>query len=292
MDKKMTYRCLRFLGFGIIVLSLAVSGLAKAKKPCESFWPEEPVIIDGMNIDWQDIQLEQHDKLKIEYGFKNDDRYLYAVFTFNDLNFLSSIDSSGMTLWLNNTRKKKKNYGIKFKRQMITPERFIAILESQRGPLPEEQKKEMMKRKFFTIYLNGVVEKDPETMIPIKVASDQAPAFKVSQTPQMMVYEFRIPLKNEEGQVVGIGTSPGGEIVVCFEWGGMTPEVKAEMIKKRGYRGSSATGGVSSDMPGSDESEGVSDSGIQEPSTAGQFARMKAPKKYSIWVPLKLAEKK
>jgi hypothetical protein len=176
---------------------------------------------------------------------------------------------------------------------MITPDHFIALLERQHGPLPENKKIEIKKKKFYTIYQNGVVNKGSDAVIPIKVASAQAPAFNVSQTGEAMTFEFRIPLLNEEGKVVGIGTNPGETIVAGFEWGGMTKEYKDMMTKKHGTRqGVSSKGGVSTEMPGSDEAGEIGGSSSTGGSTRTRFARASVPKKYSFFASIKLAEKK
>ena len=288
MNNKRIFRC---FVFSLLVLSLTLSLFSK-KTVNESVWADNPVIVDGKNAEWQDVQPLAKEKMKIDYAFKNDNHYLYVLFTFKDPQFMSSLSSSGITLWLSNKGKKKKKYGVKFLRRMITADHFIAILEKQHGPLPDEKKAEIKKKKAYSIYQNGVVNKDSETVIPIKVASAQAPAFKVSQGPGTVIYEFRVPLQNVEGKIVGIGTTPGADIAVGFEWGGMTPQVKAMLSKKYGTpRGRSSKGGVSESMPGSDEME----SGGSARTGGGvraQYPRSAIPKKHVIWEFIKLAEKK
>lgn len=289
MNSKRIFRC---FVFSILMLSLTLSVFSK-KVVNESVWTEKPVVVDGQGTDWQDVQAFQKEKMQIDYAFKNDDNYLYVLFRFNDFKYLSTINSTGVTVWLDSNGKKKKKYGVKFLRRVITPEHFIALIERQRGPLPEAQKTEIKKKKSYTIYQNGVVNKGSDVVVPIKVASAQAPAFKITQTREAMTYEFRIPLPNEEGKVVGIGTKPGDEIAVGFEWGGMTKEYK-EMLKKR-YRtqgGGSSKGGVSTEMPGSDEASEIGASIGRGPTSRAGTARSRTPKRYDFFASVKLAEKK
>jgi len=49
---------------------------------------------------------------------------------------------------------------------------------------------------------------------------------------EMVTYEFRIPLKKGEGQLVGIGTEPGKILKIGFEWGGLTEELKKEEMAR------------------------------------------------------------
>lgn len=272
-----------------LVVGLSILGLAK-KKVIDSYWTDVPVAIDGMNPEWQDIETIDDGKLGIQYAFKNDAENLYLMFAFTSPTSLSSIESSGITIWLNPDLKKKRVYGIKFQRKMVSPEFFIALLEKQQGPLSDTDKNEIKKRPAYTIFQNGVVNKDTDVVIPIQVAIEQAPAFKMFQSPQMRTYEFKIPLKNVAGQVVGIGAEPGKVIMIGFEWGGMTKEIKAEMIKKRGYVSDSSSAGVSSDLPGAGEADGVGDPSDEGPSA--YFASMRGPKRYNVWAQIKIAEKK
>ena len=274
---------------GYLVAGLSILGFAK-KKVIDSYWIDAPVAIDGMNPEWQDIETIADGKLGIKYAFKNDADNLYVMFAFTSPVSLSSIESSGITIWLNTDLKKKRVYGIKFQRKMVTAEFFIALLEKQQGPLSDTDKNEIKKRPAYTIFQNGVVNKDTDVVIPIQVAAEQAPAFKMYQGPQMRTYEFKIPLKNVAGQVVGIGVEPGKEMMIGFEWGGMTKEIKAEMIKKRGYVSSSSSDGVSSDLPGAGESDGIGDPSDSEP--YAHFASMRGPKRYNVWAQIKIAEKK
>jgi len=285
-------RIFRWFVFSILMLSLTLSVFSKEEVNA-SVWTESAVVVDGQGTDWQDVQPFEKKKMKIDYAFKNDNNYLYVLFRLNDFEYLSTINSSGVTVWLNSDGKTKKKYGVKFLRRVITADHFIALIERQRGPLPEAQKAEIKKKESYTIYQNGVVNKGSDVVVPIKVASAQAPAFMVSQTREAMIFEFRIPLPNEEGKVVGIGTKPGEEIAVGFEWGGLTKEYKDAMTKKPGTRrGVSSKGGVSEEMPGSDEAGEIGASAGSGPSSRAAFARASTPKRYSFFSVVKLAEKK
>ena len=241
-----------------LILVTASNSMAKKNIP-QSIWTKNPLKIDGSSSDWTDVQINKVKKYSIDYAFKNNSNYLYIIFTFKESKFLSSINSSGMTIWLNNKGKKKKRYGIKFLKRRITPEAFIQLVEKKHGKLAEDKKAEIKKRKFYTINQSGIVNKESENPIPINLAAEQAPAFQVKPAAGMMSYEFKIPLQNIEGKITGIGTSPGEKIALGFEWGGLTKELREAYSRQRGYTSSSsAKGGVSSSIPGSGEMEGTS----------------------------------
>ena len=296
-----------------IILMLPLNSFSK-KKIHESSWINNPLKVDGSSDDWKDIKLNELKKYKIDYAFRNDSKNLYIVLVFKDFKFLSTIRFSGITVWLNSVNKKSKTYGIKMQKRMITPEAFIALVEKKHGPLSEKQKNDLKKRRFYSIYRSGIISKKDEAPVPIKLASDKSPSFRVNLSKNTMIYEFRIPMAKIEGEVAGIGTIPGKKIMIGFEWGGMTKEIIELRKKKRSEdRSSDSKEGVSSTMPGSSEFGGgrIMDAGAQpsqvsnhpyfdqvSPSHAGpSYPYTKKlidtinPKRYSIWMSIKLALK-
>ena len=241
-----------------LILTVCHPSFSKMEK-FESKWGVLSVEIDGLRDDWSGDVLKFEKKVAIDYAFKNDSDYLYVLFIFKDPKFLSSINQTGMTLWFNVEGKKEKNCGIKFQRKMVTAEVLISLLEKKFGPLPEEKKKEIKSKPTYMLNLNEVIDK--KSRISGVSAGPSASVFKSMRGNNMMTYEFRIPLRRAEGQSVGIGTELGKNVKVGFEWGGMTKEMKAEMMKRRAERGS----------------RGMSWRGV--------------PKKYSFWVDVRLAQK-
>ncbi len=109
-----------------MVLALCISGFSKEKK-VEGIWASIPVIIDGSNSEWINGPFIFEKKVKVDYAFRNDSENLYVLFIFKDTKYLSSIDQTGMTLWLNTEGKKKKDYGIKFQRKIVSAEDYISF---------------------------------------------------------------------------------------------------------------------------------------------------------------------
>jgi hypothetical protein len=263
-----------------MILALCVPGFSKDKK-VESIWATAPVNIDGSKDDWTGDTLTLEKKVKVDYGFRNDSDNLYVLFIFNDPKFLSTINQAGMTLWLDTQGKKKKDYGIKFRTKMISADTYIALIEKEVGPLPEEKKKEIKATPSYRIYQNEVIDKKSEDFVI--TGGPAAPSYKAKRGKDMMIYEFRIPLKKGEGQPVGIGTEPGKMIKIGFEWGGLTKEMREERTKRLGER--SAQGRVRS-ATGQATQERRVGSGSAELSSIRRGA-----KRYSFWVDLSLAQK-
>lgn len=272
----------------VMILALVVPGQAK-KKALSSAWTEQPLKIDGSSADWGEDGFVKYEKYQIDRAFRNDGDYLYIIFTFKDPKFMSTINSSGMTVWLNNRAKKKKRYGIKFLKRRISPDTFIRMIEKKHGPLPTEKKEEIRKKEFYTIYQSGVVNKDDEQPLPIQLGSGQSPAFRVKPGQGTMTYEFRIPLEKLEGKTSGIGTTPGQTIALGFQWGGLTKEMREARAQQRGYESSSGRGGVSDNIPGGH------DAGAAGLTTGGDTRGIRVrggPKQYTLWTMVQLAEAK
>lgn len=274
-----------------MIIFMTSSAMAK-KNILQSNWTDKPVTIDGLTSDWSDVKNHEVKKYHIDYAFKNNIDSLYIIYTFKDPKFLSSISSSGMTVWLDNKGKKSKRYGIKFLKRQITPETFIKIIEKKQGSLTSKQKEEIKKRKFYTINQSGIVNKKNENPIPINLDAEQAPSFQVKSSSGTTVFEFKIPLQKIEGKISGIGTSPGGKIAVGFEWGGLTKELRKTYSRQRGYTSSDSSGqGVSENIPGGDEMEGAS-SFSDGSGGVRRIPGHRGPKKYSFWTTLQLATEK
>lgn len=269
-----------------IILAVSFLGFSK-KQTVESRWTALPLKIDGLQNDWSGNTFAFEKKVEVDYAFRNDADNFYVLFVFKDLKFLSSINFTGMTLWFNVEGKEKKNYGIKFISKRIPTDVFIALLEKQRGPIPEERKKQMKARPFYFIYNYEVVGKKSKSPSQPKPGRTEQPVFRAMKGKNASIYEFRVPLKKPDDQSPGIGIEPGKNVTVGFEWGGMTKELIEQLMKRR------ASGKVSDTDPSirgdkwSTERDYVRGGDTRSPERmriAGRY------KKYSFWVDVKLAQ--
>lgn len=268
-----------FLCFAI--LALCAPGISK-DKTIESTWAATPVNIDGSNNDWEGDTLTFFKKAQVDYGFRNDSENLYVLFIFKEpRKFMSTINDTGMTIWLNTEGKKKKNYGIKFSTKTVSADNYIALLEKMMGPMPEEKKKEIKSKPTYRIFHNEVIDKKGK---PASITSGPtAPLFNYGGR-KILMYEFRIPLKRDEGQPVGIGTEPGKTVKIGFEWGGLTDELKKQRLAQQTDRGTTGRSGGAT--------RGATDARRVGGGTGSMSAIRKGAKKYSFWADVKLAQNK
>ena len=265
------------------ILALCAPGISKDKDVIvESTWAAAPVNIDGSIDEWQGDALTLFKKTKVDYAFRNDSENLYVLFIFKDpRNFMSTINETGMTIWLNTEGENKKNYGIRFQIKTVTADNYIAILERMGVPVPEEKKTEIRKKPTYRVFHNEVIDK--EGLASLIDASTKGPVWNFGGKKEL-IYEFRIPLRRGEGQPVGIGTEPGKSIKVGFEWGGLTDEMKQQRLASQIERGTAARGDTGTGDFGRGER------GASGGSSLDSLSRIRA-KKYSFWTDVKLAQK-
>ncbi|MFC2168445.1 hypothetical protein ACFLRW_05610 [Acidobacteriota bacterium] len=270
------------LSLGFLILALCTPGIP-AEKFVQSQWTATPPTIDGSNSDWEGGTLTLYKKTKVDYAFRNDADNLYVIFIFNDpRGFMSSIQQSGITLWLNTEGKKKKDYGIKFAIKTVSADNYIQIVEEMLGePMPEEKREQIKAKDSYQIFHNEVIDKKGEA--PDIASGPTAPAFNTAGGRETMVYEFKVPLKKDESNPVGIGTQPGGSFTLGFEWGGSTKEMRQQKITSQTARGSTGRGtGASSTLTG--ETGGGGGGGMNT------MAGLRSPV-HIFWTAVKLADK-
>jgi len=268
--------------FLISFFMLTFSLLSFSKKEIiDSKWVDFPLTIDGSNDEWTVDVLNFEKKVDVKYAFRNDAENLYVLFIFNDPQYLSSIDATGMTLWFNTEGKKKKNYGLTFIKKQVSADAFISILEQQKGALSEEEKNNIRANPRYFLHNIKAVGKE-NTSISQQADSEEANValFRSMRKENTVMYEFAVPLKRMTEQAHGIGTEPGKIVKIGFEWGGLTEEMKNARAEGHEIPGTDAMRRGESADAWSKRS-----SGFSERSSGGR-----RPVQYSFWVDVQLAK--
>jgi hypothetical protein len=264
--------------FFLIIISVGVIfavGVAKDKL-VNSTWCPSPLRIDGTSNDWQGVALTFEKKVQIDYAFMNDADYLYVFFIFKDLQYLSSINQTGMTMYFNVAGKKKKDYGINFIQKRISSQQYIAMLEKQKGPLPDADKNSILANPNYVIFDSNAVNKKAKENTPEAPADAKVAVYRIQQDQEKNVaIEFAIPLARVAELAPGIGTKPGEQIKVGFEWGGMTEAMKQARMNRFQSQSERSTAKISEQPAG----------GTRASTSRGR----RSPKKYDFWVDVQLA---
>ncbi len=263
-----------------VLLCICLSGLAK-DDVANSIWTNTAVLMDGSAADWENCPVTLYKKRQVEYAFQNNGVFLFVLLKFNDPEYLSSIEQTGMTIYYNVQGKRKKDLGVVFKRLRLTPVQVIALLE-QKQALTEEQKKEIQAKPAYDIRTCDVfnIKADKSKQQEIPTGEFLEASFGLAKSQAAVVYEFAIPLEKPFAMAHGIGTEPGQSIKIGFEWGGLTEEMKKRRMQAvESMSEGDATAGATS------RTRGYAKGGDNPGS---QFGR-RGPKEYEFWVDVKLA---
>ena len=250
----------------------------------ESRWAAEPLRVDGVATEWIQAVMSQQKNVSIEYAFENDARNLYGVLVFKDPRYLSSIEMTGITLYFGPAGKKQKDFGVRFRRKNATADELIGMLEKQGQALTEERRAEIKAKPMYFLFEADAVNKKGDIIPPPETQGNaDPPVFRLSRGQDgSMVYEFRVPLASRDVHPAGVGSGSGESIKVGFEWGGVTKEMRADMMSRGEMPDQSR---VSNEDARGERAE--NESAGSSPSLARSA---QGPKQYSFWVDLKLAQ--
>ena len=281
-------RSIKILFLFLAVAVLAAPSGAADKKIIESRWAATPVQVDAKTADWAPETLELQKDYDLKYSFQNDADFLFLLFEFNSNKFMSSIDFSGLTLWVNPEGKEKKTYGLHFYRKSVNADQLIQVLERQGQTVPEEQKAEFKKRPQYMLFVCDPVDKRGK---PLPVPGAPQATFRTTKVDKSIIFEYQVPLALLDDPTAAAKRDPAQPLKIGFEWGGMTDEMKANqgaMLADQGVRAGASEGSLEGQMGGETSVVG----GGMGRDFDASARRRNIPKKYDFWIDLKLASKK
>lgn len=246
-----------------------------------SAWADEPPVIDGQKPDWEGVPLADGKKDAVSYAFRNDGDSLYVLLVIKDPKYRSTIEGTGVTLYLDATGAKGKAYGILFKRLRLGPEEYIAHLE-KRGPLSEDDKAGIRRKAGFYLFHHQVLDRKGKPVEAANGAGSRPAVFKYAADGPALVYEFSVPLARAADSAAGVGAAPGAAVAVGFAWGGETEEMRKAAARRLREGAHTANEEVGGGLGGQSLESG--------PRGAGPVAKKPAsPKRYAFWTTVKLA---
>ncbi|MCX8161092.1 MAG: hypothetical protein N3G18_09240 [Candidatus Saccharicenans sp.] len=256
-----------------------------------------PKQMDGQENDWEGANFVNFKKAGVDYALAHDSEHLYLILVFKNRDGLSTAEEGGVFIYLSQPGKKSKDFGYHFVRKMVSAEEAIARLESYGESLTEERKAQIRERKMFAFYEGEPVGKKFKADLQrikgqrFEPAVFRARLERAKRGPgpvvqgqdgfQKAVFEFRIPLRPSPALPALL--EPGKPINLGIEWGGLTEEMKKEIMAKRAAAATRATATDSRMVVSGDEpSEGGFDRG------GGELDMKNLPKKFSFWFSLQL----
>jgi len=265
--------------FPWLVLVLGIFSVMAAAKTAQvqSRWQKTPLKIDGDISDWLAPSFNAEKSVQVDYAFGNDAENLYLIFVFKDQKYLSSLAQTGFTIWFNDQGKKKKTLGVRFQKKTLSAAELIAVLEKKNGPLAEEKKKEMLAKSAYIINQFLAVNGDNQDQTALVFKQAPLPEFTSLAGSGRLAFEFRIPI----GPGNGLNLAAGKTVLVGFDWGGSTKEMRRELLQRGGYEGGESGGLPEGEQELDPEGPGQRDS--------GELPSMRGPKHYIFWCETTLA---
>jgi hypothetical protein len=266
------------LGAWLLLAVLAIPFAATGKTaPVLSRWQRSPLKIDGDISDWLAPSFQSEKQVQAEYAFGNDGENLYLIFVFKDQKYLSSLAQTGFTIWFNDQGKKKKKLGLRFEKKTLSSAELIAVMEKKSGPLADEKKREMLAKPAYVVNQFVAVNGDNDDQTDLVFARPPLPEFTTLAASGRLAFEFRIPI----GPGNGLNLAPGQTVMVGFDWGGSTKEMRRALLQRGGYEGGEEGGLPAGEQELDPEGPGQRDS--------GGLPSMRGPKHYVFWYELTLA---
>lgn len=226
-----------------VLLSLVVAGsilLGGCKtKEASSHWSAQPVQVDGQMTDWVGMPANYMEDSGVQLGLCNDNQNLYILFRFSNQAWARAIRMGGVTLWLDNSGKKKKDFGIRYTGGPSLSEMQGQGMAGEGGfweSLTPEQKERLKQRQASMADQITVIDKKSDQEIALRADGTRGPAVGFANLKGIYTYEFSIPLQKGDVFDYGIGVESGQIICLGLEWGGMSKEDRVSMMERMGGR--------------------------------------------------------
>jgi len=215
-----------------ILLLVTMSALVLPFSGCKSqeitcHWAQKKLIVDGDADDWKSYPATFFEKNNAALGLASDNENLYLLFRFQDPQLARTIRMTGLTLYLDPGGGKSKDFGVRYSGGLSFEEMRKNRGGEERGQMSRKNDDQRMKdmaqreertQKFLTI-LNSEWLYDSLT---VPVTGENGPKIAFAQSGGFYIYEFSIPLKNnEENDMYGLGMKPGDTIGLGAIWGEM-----------------------------------------------------------------------
>jgi hypothetical protein len=273
--KNITVLSARTLLLLIITGSTLVAGCKTQEVPTQ--WSAEPVQVDGEMTGWDGMPTTYFEELGAQLGLCNDGEKLYVLFRFNNESWARAIRTGGVTLWLDNSGKKKKDLGIRYTGGRSLPGMHKSETTDRGGfreSLTPEQQQRLAEVEETASDQITIIDKKNSQEKTMRADGSGGPAVSFASPQGTYTYEFSIPLKKGDVFDCGIGAEPGQVICLGLEWGGMGKQNRQRMMDRMG-------GGPPAGMGG-----GPPGGGGGGPRGGGG---MQPPEEQELWVKTRLA---
>jgi hypothetical protein len=240
------------------------------------------VALTGKRVDFPAGTLAMLEKQEASLGLCNDSQYLCVMLAFRNPMYARTIRKGGLTVWLDASGKKAKDFMIKYTGGP-TREQMMALrkqgTEMQERQMPPEMRERMNEMEVDSAPVFICYQKDRISEKPIPVDGSEGPSAVFGVDQGFCVYEFKIPLQESTVRFYGVGVKQGQKISVGFIWG--------EFSQERGGSHMGFSGGMPGGGGGMRPPDGMGE-GPRDGGRGGGMRGMQMPQKQEVWVKAKL----
>ena len=199
----------------VFLLLIFLTGCKSFK--LDSAFVSDPIKIDGNYSDWETIPALYFEDQEVLIAASNDSQNLYLAFRFRDPKWLMAIRKTGLTIWLDNTGKKKEQFGVKYSggpkpQNNMAFERMKKNMPAGQN-LPTNQFSDSTKQ--FAVLNSDWWYKEQH----ITTDGSFGPKVKYGFENDMYTYEFAVPLDTINEKFYGMNAQTGNEISIGLEFG-------------------------------------------------------------------------
>jgi len=268
----------------ILILSLSCKSTE-----VQTNWSATPVNIDGEMNDWTNTPTVYFEDSEVQLGLRNDRENLYVLFRFSNQTWAKAIQMGGVTLWLDNSGKKKKDFGIRYAGGPPISEMQKGGMHNRGGfwdSLTPEQQQHFTDMQTAQAHQIIVINKKSNQERTISADGSSGPSVSFGSSQGAYTYEFSIPLEKSDVSHFGIGAQPGQAICLGLEWGGKNESDRKRIIEEGGGGMDMPPEGRGGMPPGGGPHGGMGGG----PHGGGRGGpNMQTPEKQEIWVKTSLA---
>jgi len=217
----------------LIVLILSIVGCGTTRM--NSTRPAQPVSVDGMESEWEGALVPIKDK-NFTLGLSNDDEYLYVSMVTGNRPLQMQMLTRGLTVWFDRSGSKGKSLGIHFPLGVGGEFGGWRQPPGSRGFTPDMEGLWARIEPGLTAF--ELIRNGDHNKQRLLRAQSEDIKLAMSYRDETLVYEIRVPLRQNEKHPIGIGLGDGKAVGLGLE----TP--KFERAAPVDREDSGAAGGI------------------------------------------------
>ncbi len=203
-DKKL------LVAIGILGFGFTLNGCGSQE--FKSHWREREVTIDGRNTEWSGFLSPLDDK-GTSAGVLNDDKFLYLAIVTSNPQLQRQINRLGLTVWFDQKGGEDKKFGIHYPVGIAGFERRNEAGDADE-PAGREPEREAAQNASSEVEIIGPSEADRHEMTLAETGGIEA---RFNQVKDTLVYELKVPLRDDGTHPFAIGTTAGATIGIGAE---------------------------------------------------------------------------